>query len=699
MPRLAAAAGVIVTGGVCVGLSRTGMAPLGLLSALVGVVGLPVLAAARYADVGGTGDVLEKSAFGFGGLALACWGLWVAGMSVGLDPASVLLASTVVAAGIVAATPTRSGAATDDRQGWPTRAAWSPQGAVWCTAGLMVVLTLIPFAPHGRHFSDGIHRMGMTDWYKHLIVTTAIQESQFPPANPFLMTDDDAAYYYGFHLVAASVQRVAESIDVYPVLLGLAVGTAAAFPVVLFVFARGLGADARRAAVTAVGGALLAGFDLVVWVLHAIRDTLAGWPLESGVAGLRTMVPSTHLDFWIHHNDRQFNGPYISGIWAPHHVAAVLVALLVIHSMRPHAWRGASAGARLLPVLLLAALPALSAYVAVALLVGVAATIVEESWRRRCAPWHSDALAGWAAVGVPAAVLASPVLWLLVGGSGQELTLAVSSAGGWLNGAVFSGVFGEGSVAHLLDTPMLYLVEFGVIGVLGVATIYRRLKRGTLSPAQRQAVIIGAAIVVMVTCVRPPIDGPNNLFARPMLIVWSVLACFAAEAWCERRSGGWRGPAIAVCAGGTLLAVVGATAEGALFGAAPRESVEAARWINANTPAGAVVAVQRQGGALGYWLRRRVIAVDRRHALLFGATGQQYDDTVGRLAAAVGVVDPVEASVRLGRLGADVVVSGSPPPRWARPPCFDIGYEGARLVVITRSESGCVPLGLLGPAR
>ena len=136
---------------------------------------------------------------------------------------------------------------------------------------------------------------------------------------------------------------------------------------------------------------------------------------------------------------------------------------------------------------------------------------------------------------------------------------------------------------------------------------------------------------------------------------------------------------------------------GALFGAVPRESMEAAQWINIHTPAGSVVAVQRQGGALGYWLRRRVIAADRRHALLFGATGQQYDDVVGRLTEAMNEVDPVEVSVKLGQLGADVVVSGSPPPPWARPPCFDIGYAGARLVVITRSESGCGARGTRRP--
>ena len=70
------------------------------------------------------------------------------------------------------------------------------------------------------------------------------------------------------------------------------------------------------------------------------------WPLESGVAGVRSLVPYTQLDFWIHHNERQFSPPYVTAIWAPHHLAGVLLALLLIHLLRARRQRTS----RLLPI-------------------------------------------------------------------------------------------------------------------------------------------------------------------------------------------------------------------------------------------------------------------------------------------------------------------------------------------------------------
>ena len=304
-------------------------------------------------------------------------------------------------------------------------------------------------------------------------------------------------------------------------------------------------------------------------------------------------------------------------------------------------------------------------------------------------PWRVDTFSRWSRVGVPAGLLAVPVLWVLAD-SGGAITVAVSSAGRLLNGAVFSTVFGDGTLARLLDTPLLYCLEFGVVGVLGVTAIRRRARCGELSVSQREAVAILLGIVLLVTIVRPPIGGPNNLFARPMLVVWSLLACFAADAWWV--SWRWRMPtglAVFVCATGTVFAVAGSTAEGALFLTSHVESVEAARWINANTSHDAVVAFSPPDRRFGYWLRRRVVAADRRHALLFGATGEQYDDVGHQLLHAYASLNARQAAERFGRLRADVIIVDTPVPRWARPPCFEPGYQGARVAVFTRSDAGC----------
>ena len=692
MQRLRTPWGMIVAGGFCFALTAANITVLSLLSAVVAVVALPAVASARYAPRGPSGDLLERTAYAYGGLGLSCWSLWLAGLSVGLHRWSIAVAPVLVAALLAAAAPKIESPSTECHPAGFGGEALSREDsrrchvAVWLTALLMAVVVTIPFLPYGWQAADGVHRMGMHDWYKHLMVTTALRDPVFPPSNPFLLADAQAPYYYGFHLIGASVHRLSGGLtDLYVVLLGLVMATAAAFPILLFVLGRGLLGSAREAAVAAVGGTLLVGFDLVVWVAHAVRDIVVAWPIGAGAAAVRAVVPSSHLDFWIHHNERQFSAPYLTAIWAPQHLAAVLLALLIIHLLRPKIGTP-RLSERLLPAVLLAVLPAISAYVALALFVGVAATVGEEAVRRGCAPWRASAFRRWATVGVPAAALASPVLWILAGASSGQLTVAVSSAGSWLNGAVFSAVLGDGWLPRLLDTPVLYVVEFGVVGLLGVKAIVGRIRRGELWPAQRQALVILTAVAVLVVVVRPPEGGPNNLYARPLLLTWSLLAVFAATDWCAaRRRWMLRRLAASVCAGGTLLAVAGATAEGALFWSSPRELVEAARWINTQTAPNTVVALGLPPSQVGYWLRRRVVAADRRHAMLFGATSEQYDDTMAQLAVALDAADPVQASELLGRVGADVVVIDQPRPPWARPPCFEVGFEGEHYAVVTRS--------------
>ena len=88
----------------------------------------------------------------------------------------------------------------------------------------------MPFYPYGLERNDGVHRMGMTDWHKHLIVGTALSGAdEMPPPNPFLPSETSAPYYYGFQLLGASIQRAAgHTADIFPILLVLTLLIAAA---------------------------------------------------------------------------------------------------------------------------------------------------------------------------------------------------------------------------------------------------------------------------------------------------------------------------------------------------------------------------------------------------------------------------------------------------------------------------------------
>jgi hypothetical protein len=287
-------------------------------------------------------------------------------------------------------------------------------------------------------------------------------------------------------------------------------------------------------------------------------------------------------------------------------------------------------------------------------------------------------------------VLSLPVVAALTGSESGRLTLAVSSAGSWTNGAVWTAVFGDGPWTRILDTPAVFAIQFGVVGLYGLLGIWRRARRRNLSDPQREAAAIAALVVLLVTLVRPPVGTPNNLFARPMILVWALLACFAADAWREPGRRWIRRTGLLVCAGGTLLAVAGATAEGALFWPTPVDTVEAARWINSQTPGDAIVAAPPSRPNLGYWLWRRTLIADRRHALLFGATPDMYDDVARRLGEAYRAGEPDEAWRRFDALGADVVLVERPIPSWGRPPCFLTAYDRPTLSILLRQRS-CSP--------
>ncbi len=518
-------------------------------------------------------------------------------------------------------------------------------------AVVFAALVAVPFASYGLERGDGVHRMGMTDWYKHLVVTNALRTAPtFPPANPFLATAGAAPYYYGFHLLAAGALRVAGTEgSPFPVLLALTLLTAAAVPVVIHAVARGLGCSPRAAVGAALAGTFLGGFDVAPQALRSIADVVKAWPLPRGFAALRAIVPSTHVDSWIHHDQRQFNAPYVATIWAPQHVAGALLALLAIHLLRARDG-GADGEPRrerlartAIAAILLGALPAISAYVTVGLAAGVAGAALAECALLRRAPWRTATFRSWCVAALVAAPLALPALYSLRGAGGGGLALHVPAAGDWRNGALFTALLGDGTLARLLDTPVVLLVESGVIGVLAALEMVRVARRrdgaGEAAHVARvQALGVIAAIVALTTVVRPP-EGPNNLYARPMLVVWGLAAPLAALAFERlgeaRRLRRWVLGAALVCAAYLPYAAAGATLEGALFWAAPRALVEICREANQRTAPATLVAIEPAvlDSSFGYWLDRRVVIGDRRHALLFGGTAERYDATARAIAA------------------------------------------------------------------
>jgi hypothetical protein len=283
----------------------------------------------------------------------------------------------------------------------------------------------------------------------------------------------------------------------------------------------------------------------------------------------------------------------------------------------------------------------------------------------------------------------------LVQGSSSGLIFYISAAGSWSNGAIFSWLFGPSQWTNLLDTPALYLVELGVIGLLGglqIGYLLFRLRgaRG-VTVVQREAIALVIAVLLLLTFVRPPVEIGNNLYARALLLVWFVLAPFAAAAVGRIGRPRWVTAAVVACVLGTCYAEVGYLLQGALFWSTPKASVEALRWINDNTPRSSVVAIRPEDfeNNFGYWLRRPLVLGGKRLAVLFGADPQHYDRTAASLQAAYAETDPELARRHFDALGADVILvrSTGTEPAWAGTSCYDVAHPNASWTVVSRKVS------------
>lgn len=602
------------------------------------------------------GDALEVALATACGPVAALPLLWLAASHLRIGAPATLAAGTLAAVLMWVATST------------PTSAPRSPRpGAVRTlvlTTVALLVLCAVAFVPYGLERPDGVHRMAMTDWQKHLMLTAEMTvHDEFPPANPFLRAPGPSPYYHGFHLLAANLARSAGGPPaIYASLLALTLLTAALVPLTVHVVARGMFDWPGVARTAAMGATLLAGFDLLVLLLHTAVNALTVWGGEWTLSGVRELVPSTHLDYWLHHNERQFSAPYLAAIWSPQHVLAACAGVLGFHwlSRRPGSddnWLDALPAA-----MLLAATPMLSAYVGLTVASGlmVAFSVATTPAERR----H------WLVAGAAATLLALPFLRLAVSAP-SGLVVAPSAAGSWLNGALFTGLLGDGLATRILDTPAVYLVDFGILGILAVLGV-RSLRGVSPSPHRTRCLVLAATILVLVALLRPPAGGPNNLYARGLLPVWLLLAPVAAAEWQRRRNPAWR-LAAGVCLCGTLYAATGMFLEGYLFWATPTAAVRAARALNeASAPSDIIAMPTEHLPGHAYWLRRSVAMYDERHARAFGASAEQVAATEAALRLAYVAPTPATAAQRFEALGASIVLlpAESEVRAWQRSACF-----------------------------
>ena len=292
-------------------------------------------------------DLPAILAVSYTGIAIAAIALWIAASFWGLSVATSIGAPAAAAILIAGAAQVRlrsRRAQPGDAPppilaasaGRPAHSTPRDRRVLLACALASTVLVATPFAPYGWVRADGVHRTALTDWEKHIVMATAIAGSpSFPPPHPYVRAHAAPSYYFGYHLVAAAMTSIGNRAgDVYPALWILALITAAATPFVVYVVSRDL-VGGTAALIAAAGSTLLVGFDAIVLAIDTVRAAAAAWPLPHGFAGLRALIPSTHIDYWIHNIDRSFSAPIVSTMWAPHQTAATLTALVTMHALAP----------------------------------------------------------------------------------------------------------------------------------------------------------------------------------------------------------------------------------------------------------------------------------------------------------------------------------------------------------------------------
>ena len=174
------------------------MTVVAFIAALCCVLIAPAVAASRAGSHHGPVDLPVRLAYAFGGLGVASVSIWIAGWAWEINNWTVFGAPLGISALLLGA---RSG---------PAGRLMSGPRVIWIAALVIGVLVLVPFLPYGRVTAEGVHRMAMSDWYKHLMVTTVLEGGEFPPPNAFLADARAAPYYYGFHLRAAGARPRAQ---------------------------------------------------------------------------------------------------------------------------------------------------------------------------------------------------------------------------------------------------------------------------------------------------------------------------------------------------------------------------------------------------------------------------------------------------------------------------------------------------------
>ena len=357
------------------------------------------------------------------------------------------------------------------------------------------------------------------DFFVRTIVTDGILESGLPPINNFasigVQPPLSCNYFLNLTCASLAVLTHAPSVLTWP-FMGVISGVL--FILALLVTGRAwLGST--RPALLFVALVFCCGFDLVLILAKSlVVPLICGQHISFGLW-------DSCVDFWTNALDVPCLAYYL--VWAPHHLMAVALSLLVIRFVEGNSARKMSQ--YVLWGIVLAHIVGMSLPIGVVLGVGLSGLGVWHALRRQWPP-----LVPLIGMGILAAVLAVPWAYMQVmQSSASTMRFALPEYNLW-GGAIFHEVFGPGRITHVLDVMVHLLLEYGCLLFLGPLGIMFVLKERHHALHGGVLLMVGVVSLLMALLTRTPVES----FGRSAIILCSLVLGLGSASWICRAPGG-----------------------------------------------------------------------------------------------------------------------------------------------------------------
>jgi hypothetical protein len=385
----------------------------------------------------------------------------------------------------------------------------------------------------------GSYPIQMGDWVKHHGVTWSLRHTGVPPADMFftgMAPDETLSYYYFFHLTAASLDILhGGPANVSGMFVVMAVVASLCFALIFYWLACVLFQNKRAAMAAFLFVTFIGGLDII----PTLRQVFRKEDVSSVAEAFRTSTE--HIDNWTPPQHLRLSTFVTHYFWVPQHITGLLVVALGLYLYRVIPDRQ-----RLLPVmgLLVASLLGHSTWVAMIVFIALflfALFQIFSAWRQGGKRKARDVFLAYAVISLVAIIAILPFALTLLGSGTTQAGIAFEiphNLTDWSLLTPFSTGW-PGVIGQLLDIPIHYFVEMGVLlvgGLIGLWIFWRQKKPEPVLPFLILMLVIGFGAITFFAAGRAytefeiggrPLILNNDLGLRAIMPAQMALALFA----------------------------------------------------------------------------------------------------------------------------------------------------------------------------